>query len=128
MSTEIAVPVGIDQASEPCWFPMDGTEQAFEWGEGTPHWTTIEAANEGMATIVDEHVADGLKHPGITLHRESEGCWHLTCAECGYRYDEDEWVSHFPDRAEADRAAEDCDWQVVDGRLLCPECVDGGAR
>lgn len=110
---------GIRQAAEPCWFPMDHSGFAFEWGEGTPHWTTIQDATEGMAALVkDEH-----EPPAISLCREAEPCWHLTCDECGYRYDEDEWVSHFLDASEAKRAAEDCDWQSVDGRLLCSECV-----
>jgi hypothetical protein len=114
---------GIKQAAEPCWFPIDRTGDAFEWGDGTPHRTRIEDATEGMAGIIKQHEEDENPRPIISLHREAEACWHLTCDECGYRYDEDEWVSHFPDRKEAERVAEDCDWHIVDGRLLCPECV-----
>lgn len=114
---------GIAQAAEPCWFPADSTGQAFEYGEGSPHWRTIEEATESLASILKQYDEDEAARPTVTLHRESEPCWHLTCEECGYRYDEDEWVSHFFSKADAEAAADDCDWHIVDGRLLCPECV-----
>ena len=116
---------GITQAAEPCWFPIDSGGYAFEWGDGTPHWTTIEDATEGLASILKQHEEDDMTRPNVSLHREAEPCWHLTCDECGYRYDEDEWVSHFPSKGDADAVAEDrySEWRIVDGRLLCPECA-----
>ena len=113
---------GIEQAAEPCWFPMDRTGFAFEWGEGVPHWGTIEEANEGITSILKQHDEDELPRPNLSVHREAEACWHLACDECGYRHDEDEWVSHFRSKIDAEGAAEDCGWRIVDGRVLCFEC------
>lgn len=113
---------GLDRASEPCWYPETTDGQAFEWGEGTPHWQSEGEGGERLASILAEYDDAPDERPALALRRESEACWHLTCAECGYRYDEDEWACHFPSRAEAERAAQDCDWHVSDGRLLCPDC------
>ena len=114
---------GLTQAAEPCWYPLHADGYAFEYGDGTPHWRTLEEATDGLASILKDWDDAPDKRPIVSLHREAESCWHLTCDECGYRYDEDEWVSHFPGKADAEAAAEDCDWHVVDGRMLCPECV-----
>lgn len=114
---------GLDRAAEPCWSPVTPDGYAFEWGDGTPHWESEEQGRERMAAILQQYEDAPDERPNLSLVRESEPCWHFTCDECGYRYDEDEWVSHFPDRREAEHAAEDCDWHIEAGRLLCPECV-----
>lgn len=114
--------LGLVQAAEPCWFPETADGYAFEWGEGTPHWLTEEQGREHLAAILAQYDDAPDERPTLSLNRESEPCWHITCDECGYRYDEDEWVSHFPGRADAEAAADDCDWHIVDGRMLCPEC------
>lgn len=113
---------GLIQSDEPCWYAATLDGMAFEWGDGTPHWQSEDEGSERIAAILKTWDDAPEERPILTLRRESEGCWHLTCAECGYRYDEDEWVSHFPDRREAEHAADDCDWHIVGGRALCPEC------
>lgn len=111
------------QAPEPCWFPADADGMPFEWGDGTPHWQSEDEGQERLAAMLKTYDDAPDERPIVNLHRESEPCWHLSCDECGYRYDEDEWVSHFPDRREAEHVAEDCDWHIVDGRVLCSDCV-----
>lgn len=120
MSNESVEIAGIDQAADPCWYPATPDGLAFEWGDGCPHWQSEDEGRERIVAIRNESDAD------LSLHRETEGCWHVACAECGYRYDEDEWVSHFPSRADAVSAADDCDWHVLDDRLLCPDCYLAG--
>lgn len=114
-NTEIA---GIEQATEACWYPATTDGLAFEWGDGCPHWETEALAKEGIVHVRRD--AD----PDLVLRREGAGCWHVSCDECGYRYDEDEWVCHFPDAAEAAGVADDIGWRIVDGRVLCSECPE----
>lgn len=108
---------GIEQAAAPCFAPVTLDGQAFEWGDGTPHWATASEAHRMMFIIRRDD-----RGVEIRLHREAEPCWHVACDECGYRYDEDEWCCHFGSRAEAEAAAADSGWAVVDGRLLCSDC------
>ncbi|MBB3043916.1 hypothetical protein [Nocardioides soli] len=118
MKAETAQVAGIEQASAPCFYPEDENGQAFEWGDGTPHWTTASEAWRMLRVIRrDDRGLD------LRLRRETEPCWHVACDECGYRYDEDEWCCHFLNLAEARAAADDSGWTTVHGRLLCSECA-----
>lgn len=121
-STETTRPiVGITQAPAPCFYPEDENGLAFEWGDGTPHWTTASEAWRMLGVIRRDD--RGLV---LRLRRETKPCWHVACDECGYRYDEDEWCCHFGSQVEAQAAAEDSDWHTVEGRLLCSECATEG--
>lgn len=118
-NAEIAARVaGIEPALAPCFYPEDlDSGHPFEWGDGTPHWTTASEAWRMMQIIRRDD--RGLE---IRLCRESEPCWHVACDECGYRYDEDEWCCHFFSEVEARAAADDSGWVTAEGRALCPEC------
>lgn len=108
---------GIYQSEAACFYPEDANGYAYEWGDGSPHWATASEGHRMMREIrLDRPDAQ------IKLARESEPCWHLVCSGCGYRYDEDEWLSHFPSRSDAVDAADGSDWTVVDGAAYCWDC------
>jgi hypothetical protein len=47
-------------------------------------------------------------------------CVTVACAACGYRYDEAEFVMHFPSEADARNGANGDAWdELADGRVLC---------
>lgn len=124
---------GLSHATEPCWYAATPDGYAFEWGDGAPHYQSEEDAKAGIDGILKHYDDDDSKRPDLVVRRETEPCWHLACAECGYQFDADEWITHFADRAAAEQSAHDCDWRVEDGRWLCTECrirpaeSDGGA-
>lgn len=108
---------GIYQGEAACFYPEDSAGYAYEYGDGTPHWAT---ASEGHRMV--RHIRQERPDARIRLAREPEPCWHLVCAGCGYRYDEDEWVSHFFTRADAADAGDCSDWKIHEGRAYCFEC------
>lgn len=111
---------GVEQAAEPCWYAETPEGHAWEYGDGSPHWESESKALDQLSQMLQ---ADRGQLADLTLRQESAPCWHLACAECGYRFDEDEWLMHFPGQRDALQTAEDCDWHIVDGRVLCPECA-----
>lgn len=55
-------------------------------------------------------------------------CLEVACTECGYRYDDDEFIHHFDSIGDALRQIALANWSVSEDKVLCPECQERAAR
>jgi hypothetical protein len=106
-------------ADQNCWKLTHPGGHSFgdDFWDGEPHFTTREDALEALPAEGSDAIPVQMDHP----------CVYVDCAGCETQLDaEDEnWIVHFDNRAEALLFARDYGWTVRDDSAWCPaeECT-----